>query len=58
MGQLVFNVYQTTNLMTPINWTLVTNVTTTNCSMPIVNGPHYFTVSVSNTVTGGETFSQ
>ena len=57
MDQLVFNVYQTTNFMAPRSqWSVVTNVTTTSCVLPVVDGPHFFTVSVSNTVTGLETF--
>jgi hypothetical protein len=57
MDQLVFNVYQTTNLMVPMRqWTVATNVTTTSCSLPILPGAYFFTVSVSNTVTGLETF--
>ena len=55
MDQLVFNVYQCTNL-TVHQWSLATNVTTTSCTLPVYNGAHFFTVSVSNTVTGLETF--
>ena len=51
-SQIVFNVYQTTNLAISMrNWTLVTNVVQRSCVLPVQSGSHFFIVAASNTVT-------
>jgi hypothetical protein len=48
---IVFTVYSTTNLATPLKkWPVYTNVTSTSCVVRIVPGNHYFTVTASNTI--------
>lgn len=53
--QIVFNVYGTTNLATPLEeWSLITNVSETSCSLPINNEACFYTVTASNVVSGLE----
>ncbi|GEM_PF-3242296 len=54
-SQIVFNIYETTDLSVPMNqWNLVTNVTERSCTLSIQDGCHFFTVSASNTLSGLE----
>ena len=53
--QVVFNIYGTTNLAAPISeWSLITNVVDTTCSLPLTHETCFYTVTASNVVSGLE----
>lgn len=50
--EIVFNVYQTTNLSDPrSNWKMVTNVTATSCVVEMSGNTQFYAVTASNVVT-------
>jgi len=54
-GPFSYNVYEATNLsVTPVQWMLVTNTTTSTVQLPAKEGEHYFRVSCVDTNTGLE----
>ena len=51
--QIVFKVYQSTNLTIPMEqWIVVTNVTGLSCVLPMNSETCFYTVVASNIVTG------
>jgi hypothetical protein len=49
---IVFNVYHTTDLAAGAKgWTFLTNVTAKSCTLPVLPGNHFFTVTASNRIT-------
>jgi hypothetical protein len=49
---IVFKVYSTTNLGTPISkWPVYTNLTSRSCVIPVLPGNRFFAVSASNITT-------
>ena len=42
---LSFNVYQTTNLTPPVEWTLLTNVVATQVTLPVLKQAQFFTAT-------------
>ena len=50
--EIVFNVYQTTNLADPSsNWKVLTNVTATSCVIQMSGDTQFYAVTASNVVT-------
>lgn len=54
-GTITFNVYATTDITVPVSqWTILTNVAETSCSIPMDLDACFFFVTASNVVTGLE----